>query len=577
MPAVCAEQPPQALIWIIDKERAPARACPKAFAMREVDVPVLIIGGGPVGLALAVDLGWRGISACVIEQEDGTIDHPRANAENARTMEFFRRWGIADAVRTSGTPQDFTQAVVYATSLGGYEIARIDRPGHGGSGGTAISPERPQRCNQLWLDPILRERATSFSSIDLRLRTRFESFVQDADGVDAVVRDLATGEQTCLRAQYLIACCGGRSGVAKSLGIESQGSPAIEYNLNVFVRIENLWSHTSVAEAAMYFLVAPEGIWRTLIDIDGRGLWRLGLRGKAYYDDPAGLDLAAMLREVIGVEVPFEEISRRGWVARDLVADRYGSGRVFLAGDAAHQNTPSGGFGMNTGIGDAVDLGWKLAAAVAGWGGPELLATYETERRPVALRNVRQATDNFVRDRQRAIDPAIATAGAEGDRARAALRARLVASQSRQFLTDGTALGYRYDGSPICIPDGSAALPDTIVEYRPNALPGARAPHAVLADGRSILDLYGHGFVLLAFDADAADVDRVVGAFRAAGVPLTVHPLAGRAIAALYERRLVLVRPDGHVAWRGDAAPADAAALADTVRGARAANVERTG
>jgi 2-polyprenyl-6-methoxyphenol hydroxylase-like FAD-dependent oxidoreductase len=513
----------------------------------------------------------------VVEQEDGTIDHPRANAENARTMEFFRRWGVADAVRTSGTPQDFTQAVVYATSLRGYEIARIDRPGHGGSGGTAISPERPQRCNQLWLDPILRERASGFPSIDLRYRTRFESFTQDADGVDAVVRDLTTGAQERVRAQYLIACCGGRSSVRAALGIELQGSPAIEYNLNIFVRIEDLWSHTSVAEAAMYFMVAPEGIWRTLIDIDGRGLWRLGLRGKAYYDDPESVDVAAMLREVIGADVPFEELWRRGWVARDLLADSYGSGRVFLAGDAAHQNTPSGGFGMNTGIGDAADLGWKLAAALAGWGGPELLATYEIERRPVALRNVRQATENFVGDRKRQIDPAIARATPEGDRARAELHAKIVASQSRQFLTDGTALGYRYDGSPICIPDGSDMLPDTIVEYRPNALPGARAPHAPLPDGRSTLDLYGRSFVLLTFHADAQDANRIGTAFRAAGIPLAVHALADSAIAALYERRLVLVRPDGHVAWRGDAAPADAAALADTVRGARASPVERAG
>jgi 2-polyprenyl-6-methoxyphenol hydroxylase-like FAD-dependent oxidoreductase len=545
--------------------------------MHDVDVPVLIVGGGPVGLALATDLGWRGIAARMVEQEDGTIDHPRANAENARTMEFFRRWGIADAVRTSGTPQDFTQAVVYATSLSGYEIARIDRPGHGGSGGTAISPERPQRCNQLWLDPILRERAASFPGIDLRYRSRFESFTQDADGVDAVVCDLATGERERVRTQYLVACCGGRSSVRQTLGIELQGSPAIEYNLNIFVRIPDLWSYGSVGEAAMYFLVAPEGIWRTLIDIDGRGLWRLGLRGKPYYDDPAAVDVAAMLREVIGVDVPFEELWRRGWVARDLVADRYGSGRVFLAGDAAHQNTPSGGFGMNTGIGDAVDLGWKLAATVAGWGGPDLLASYELERRPVAVRNVRQATENFVRDRQRQIDPAIASATPDGDRARAELRAKIVATQSRQYLTDGTALGYRYYPSPICVPDGSPAPPDTIVEYRPNALPGARAPHAVLADGRSTLDLFGAGFVLLSFASGAGESGRIAAAFGAAGVPLTVHAIGDEAIAALYERRLVLVRPDGHVAWRGDAAPDDAAALAAFVRGAGGSNVERPG
>ncbi len=410
----------------------------------------------------------------------------------------------------------------------------------------------------------------------MRYRTRFESFAEDAHGVAATVRDLATGKTQRIRAQYLVACCGGRSGIARTLGIEQQGSPAIEYNLNVFVRIADLWSHTAVGEAAMYFLVAPEGIWRTLIDIDGRGLWRLGMRGKAYYDDPDGVDVARMLREVIGADVPFEEVWRRGWVARDLVADRYGSQRVFLAGDAAHQNTPSGGFGMNTGIGDAADLGWKLAAAVDGWGGPELLATYETERRPVALRNVRQATENFVRDRKRQIDPSIASATDDGDRARSELRAKIVGTQSRQYLTDGTALGYRYDGSPICIPDGSEALPDTIVEYRPNALPGARAPHAALPCGGSILDLFGRGFVLLTFGADAAAVGSIESAFRAVCVPLVTHAIAGAEAAALYERRLVLVRPDGHVAWRSDDAPADPHALADTVRGARGSHV-RTG
>jgi 2-polyprenyl-6-methoxyphenol hydroxylase-like FAD-dependent oxidoreductase len=429
----------------------------------------------------------------------------------------------------------------------------------------------------LWLDPILRERAASFPCIDLRYRHRFESFTEDATGVDAIVRDLAGGVQERVRAQYLVACCGGRSSVGPALGITLQGPPAIEYNLNIFVYIENLWSYARVAEAAMYFLVAPEGIRRTLIDIDGRSLWRLGLRGKAYYDDPAAVDVAALLREVIGVDVPFREMSRRGWVARDLVADGYGSGRVFLAGDAAHQNTPSGGFGMNTGIGDAADLGWKLAAAVAGWGGPELLASYELERRPVAQRNVRQATENFERDRRREIDPAIASATDAGARARSELRAKILATQSRQYLTDGTALGYRYDNSPICIPDGSEALPDTIVEYRPNALPGARAPHAPLADGRSTLDLFGGGFVLLTFGAAAGDVRRIAAAFDAAGVPLAVNPIAAPEIAALYERRMVLVRPDGHVAWRGDAATRDPAALADTVRGARGSRVERAG
>jgi 2-polyprenyl-6-methoxyphenol hydroxylase-like FAD-dependent oxidoreductase len=528
---------------------------------------VLVVGAGPVGLALASDLGWRGIACTIVEQGDGTIDHPRANAENARTMEFFRRWGVADRVRTSGTPEDFTQSVVYATALNGYEIAHIERPGHGGRGGSAISPERPQRCNQLFLDPILRDLARSFPSVTLRHSVKFESFSETSGGVTAVVRDLTTGTAETIRAEYLIDAGGGRSGIGKTLGIELEGPPAIEYNLNVFVRIPNLWANARVHDAAMYFFVETAGIWRTLVDIDGDALWRLGLRGKPYYDDPDAVDVAGHLRALIGNDVRFEEISRRGWIARDLVANSYGCGRVFIAGDAAHQNTPSGGFGMNTGLGDAVDLGWKLAATLEGWGGPHLLETYEVERRPVAQRNVRQATENFTRDRRREIDPAIAEPGPAGEKARAILGERLRTTQSRQYVTDGTALGYRYE-SPLIIEDGTPPPPDTIETYTPSARPGGRAPHAWLSDDESVLDLFGREFTLLTFDDASAESARIVSAFARAGVPLRTRAIKEATIAKLYERELVLVRPDGHVAWRADAAPVDLAAIIDRVRGA---------
>ena len=534
--------------------------------MNESNTQVLIIGAGPVGLALASDLGWRGITCTIVEQGDGTIDHPRANAENARTMEFFRRWGIADRVRTSGTPEDFTQSVVYATALNGYEVAHIDRPGHGGRGGSAISPERPQRCNQLFLDPILRDLARSFPSVTLRHSVEFESFVSAPAGVTAILHDLDADKRESVHAPYLIDAGGGRSGIGKALGIELEGPPAIEYNLNIFVRIPNLWANARVHQAAMYFFVEPAGIWRTLVDIDGDSLWRLGLRGKPYFDHPESVDVAAHLRALIGTDVSFEEISRRGWVARDLVADSYGSGRIFVAGDAAHQNTPSGGFGMNTGLGDAVDLGWKLAAMLDGWGGAHLLDTYETERRPVAQRNVRQATDNFIRDRRREIDPAIGEPGPDGEKARALLGERLHATQSRQYRTDGTALGYRYR-SPIIIDDGTPLPVDTIETYTPSARPGGRAPHAWLSEKESTLDLFGRGFTLLNFDRDSSESARIASAFAGAGVPLRTHAIGNAEIAQLYEQKLVLVRPDGHVAWRGAKAPDDIGAMVDRVRG----------
>jgi 2-polyprenyl-6-methoxyphenol hydroxylase-like FAD-dependent oxidoreductase len=531
-------------------------------------VQVLIVGGGPVGLGLAADLGLRGIKCLVVEQGDGSIAHPRANAENARTMEFFRRLGVADKVREAGTPEDFPHTVLYLTALTGFEIARFERPGHGGRAPTATSPERPQRCNQLWLDPILRARAASCPSVMLRLRCRFEQFEQDDARVIATVHDLATGERQKISADYLVACCGGHSSIPKTLGIEMQGNPTLEYNLNIFFRTPELWSHHDKGKAALHFFVDKDGIWRTLVQLDGRELWRLGLRGKTYYDNAEAADASALIAGVVGKPVPHQVVSRLRWVARDLVADRYRVGRVFLAGDAAHQNTPSGGFGLNTGMGDAADLGWKLAAVLDGWGDDSLLSSYEIERRPVAARIVKQAAGNFMRDRQRASHPQIAEDSPEGARARREMGEAIVASQASVYLTDGTALGNVYEPSPVCWPDGSPPAPHSITKYRPTTRPGARAPHAWLPDGRSTLDLFGRGFVLLRVGDGAPDSVALESAFAQRGVPLTVVAVAEPSIAALYERRFVLVRPDGHVAWRSDAMPDEPLAVADRVRGA---------
>jgi 2-polyprenyl-6-methoxyphenol hydroxylase-like FAD-dependent oxidoreductase len=530
-------------------------------------VPVLIVGGGPVGLGLAIDLGWRGIRCLLVEQGDGSIAHPRANAENARTMEFFRRWGIADAVREAGTPEDYPHTVLYLTALTGFEIARIERPGHGGRAPSAVSPERPQRCNQLWLDPILRARAEGFPGVEVRLNCRFESFEQHADGVVATVHDLVSGERQRIAADYLVACCGGHSSIPKTLGIEMQGNPRLEYNLNIFFRTPALWEQHDKGKAALHFFADPQGIWRSLVQIDGRELWRLGIRGQWYYENPDKVDVSALITEMAGREIPHEVVSSLPWVARDLVADNYSKGRVFLAGDAAHQNTPSGGFGLNTGMGDVNDLGWKLAALVQGWGGPRLIDSYEVERRPVAERIVKQATGNFMRDRKRPSYPEIAMDTPAGAETRRAMGAAIVESQAKVYLTDGTALGQVYEGSPIVCDDGTRPVEASISDYRPTTRPGARAPHAWLANGRSTLDLYGRGFTLVKLGADAPDSSQFESAFTSRSVPLSVSLLDDPELCRLYERRLVLVRPDGHVAWRGNTPPGDPLAVVDRVRG----------
>jgi 2-polyprenyl-6-methoxyphenol hydroxylase-like FAD-dependent oxidoreductase len=533
-----------------------------------IETPILIVGGGSVGLALACDLGGRGVPCLVVEQNERPADHPRATAINARSMEFMRRWGVADAVRKAAAPEDFPHTALYCTSLTGFEIARIERPHHGGRKPTTMSPERAQRCNQIWLDPILCERATSFTSTQLRFRWRFEELHQENGRVFAMVHDLARDERRRIAARYLIDCSGGHSPIRRALGIEMSGSPYVGYHLSIYVRAPQLWTHHDKGKAALINFVEPKGLWRNLVTLDGRELYRFGLRGKEFYDDPDKVDVERLFAEVVGGAIPHEIISVRRWTARNVVADQYQVGAVFLAGDAAHLNHPASGLGLNTGLGDAVDLGWKLAGALAGWGGAGLLASYEIERRPVGKRNVGHADQSHANDRNQKPDPAIAEDSAQGADARRRMGEAIVQAQTRKFVTDGIALGYRYEPSPICWPDGSPPPQDSVSEYHPTTRPGSRAPHAWLGAERSIIDMFGRGFTLLRFGAGAPDTQALEQGFARRAVPLTVTTITDPAIGQLYERRLVLVRPDGHVAWRSDALPADPLALADRVRGA---------
>jgi FAD binding domain len=289
------------------------------------------------------------------------------------------------------------------------------------------------------------------------------------------------------------------------------------------------------------------------------------VRGKQYYDAPDKIDCESLFNEVVGKKVPHEFISVRRWVARNVVSDTYRRGRVFFAGDAAHLNHPSSGLGLNTGLGDAVDLGWKLNATLSGWGGGGLLESYEIERQPVGRRNIGHAEVSHAGDREREPPADVFEDTQAGERARRKMGDAIVGSMTRKFITDGLALGYRYDPSPIVWNEADAAPHASIEDYYPNAVTGSRAPHAWLGDGRSILDLFGRGFTLLRFGD--ADVSPIVNAFAGCDVPLGVETVSEPDIGLLYERRLVLVRPDGHIAWRGDTPPADPAALVDRVRG----------
>jgi 2-polyprenyl-6-methoxyphenol hydroxylase-like FAD-dependent oxidoreductase len=537
--------------------------------------PVLIVGGGPVGLALAGDLGWRGVSCALIEKTDGRIFQPRMDIVHVRTMEFCRRWGIVPWVEDAGYNRDYPQDCAWVTSLvNGYELGREPFPAPRNEVPPPQSPQKRERCPQNFFDPVLARFAGTFPHVTRRYRTELLDFVEHEAGVVATVRDHATGRDETIEADYLVGCDGAAGVVRERLGIPLSGNPVLTYTTNAIFRRAGLEKLYSVRPAYRFIFIGPEGTFATIVAIDGRDHWRFSFVGSREYRALTEADVRAAIERAVGQKFDFAIESIMPWTRRELVADRYGSRRVFLAGDSAHQLSPTGGFGMNTGIQEAIDLSWKLEARLSGWGGERLLASYETERRPVAVRNVREAGGNLARmlsPRDNRPPPEIFLPGEAGNAARRDFGAKFTATMRREWFTIGVQLGYRYEDSPICIPDGTAAPPDETATYLPTARPGHRAPHAFLGPEQSTLDLFGRGFVLMRFGAspaEAADTAQLAAAAANRGVPLRICDVADEAVAALYGRRLVLVRPDGHVAWRDDEPPADATKVIDTVRGA---------
>jgi 2-polyprenyl-6-methoxyphenol hydroxylase-like FAD-dependent oxidoreductase len=532
-------------------------------------VPVLIVGGGPVGLALAAELGWRGIACELVEQTDGSIATPKMNEVNVRTMEFCRRWGIADAVHDCPFPADYPMDVVFVTNLAGFELGRVKRPPRRDQMPGPASPMHLQICAQTWFDPILQRFARSFPSVRLRYRCRLESFTASERGVTATLVDLATGKEEHIAARYLAACDGANSLVRGSLGIGLTGPGILGHPVHLFFRAPGLLERCGKAPGTFFVAIDRGGLWANIRVIDpADSMWRILVLEAGGNVTRDNVDKEAHLRRAVGRDLAVEWLGVSLWTRMGVVAERYGEKNIFLLGDAAHQLSPTAALGMNTGIGDAVDLGWKLAATLEGWGGPGLLASYDAERRPVGVRNVGMSSE-FHLEQAAFVDGLDAIE--EPTAAGAALRQRLgdqMTELGRAFRTLGLQIGYRYEGSPILVPDGTLAPPDDAEHYTPSARPGARAPHHWLPDGRSTLDLYGRGFVLLRLGTDAPDAAGIAAASAARGVPLATVTFADAEMLRLHERRLVLVRPDGHVAWRSDDAPADPVALVDRVRGA---------
>jgi 2-polyprenyl-6-methoxyphenol hydroxylase-like FAD-dependent oxidoreductase len=535
---------------------------------------VLIVGGGPIGLALAGELGWRGVSATLIERSDGVIEQPKMDFVGVRTMEFCRRWGIVPWVHAAGYNRAYAQDCAWVSSLTGYEFGREPFPAPQDEATLPQSTySRGERCPQNFFDPVLARFAGQFPTVKIRHEVELLGFEERADGVTARLQNLRTGKPEILETAYLVGCDGGTSVVREQLGIPMTGSPVLTYTTNVIFRCAGLERLHDKAPAYRFILIGPEGTWATLVAIDGRDRWRFSLVGDATRRVLGEDEIRAAIIRAVGREFDFEILSILPWTRRQLVADRYGSERVFIAGDAAHLTSPTGGFGMNMGIQDAVDIGWKLAAMLQGWGGANLLASYGIERRPVGIRNVNEATGNLQRmlqPRAKQPSPLIFAPGEAGDAARAEFGRHYTEMMRREWFAPGIHLGYVYEGSPIIIPDGTPPPADDVMNYVQTARPGSRAPHVWLGEDRSTLDLFGRGFVLLCFGAP--DAGSLVDAAAARAVPLSVVRLDHPAAAALYERRLVLVRPDGHVAWRADDPPTPEAArrIVDIISGTAA-------
>jgi 2-polyprenyl-6-methoxyphenol hydroxylase-like FAD-dependent oxidoreductase len=541
---------------------------PNANDARDKIAPVLIVGGGPVGLALAGDLGWRGIRCTLIERTDGSIYQPRMDLVGIRTMEFCRRWGLVGAVEASPYPRDYAQDNIYLTSLAGYELGRERFPGIGQAPPPSQSPQRRERCPQNMFDPILRDFAAAQASVTMRYRTRLFSVSQDSEAVTAVIEDARSGAHEEIKARYIVGCDGGASLVRETFSIDMHGQPVLTYTTNVIFRCPHLLALHDKGKAYRHILIGPEGTWATIVAINGRDQWRFSLIGDRTQHRYTNAEIEAAIRRAVGRDFEFEILSAVPWVRRELVAETYRRGRAFIAGDAAHVMSPTGGFGMNTGIGDAVDLSWKLAAVIDGWGGDSLLDSYTAERQLVGARNVAEASDNLHRMLSVGAHPDIVDDTPQGAATRAKVGREFSETMRREWFTLGIHLGYRYEGSPICWPDGSPPPPDEARTYVPTARPGHRAPHAWLADGRSTLDLFGRGFTLLGFGAPADEAAALLDAARARRVPVEFVALAEPQVAELYQRRFVLVRPDGHVAWRDDRMPPDPMRVIDVVRGA---------
>ena len=540
--------------------------------IEQLHTDILVVGAGPVGLALAGDLGWRGHQVILIDKGDGAILQPKMDLVGIRTMEFCRRWGIVDLVESSEYDRDYPQDNVYLTTLQGHELGRQKMPSMRQEQPPPESPQKRERCPQNMFDPILRQFAESQSSVKIQFQTEFESFVETAENVTALVKDQNTGTHKEIHARFLVGCDGAKSRVRSQLNIEMHGKGLLSYTTNVIFRCTNFNQLHDKSPGYRYMFVGPHGTWATIVAINGKDQWRMSIIGNAQDKTQFTEEvLRSFAHQALGQVFDMEILSVLPWQRAELVADKYGEGRVFICGDSCHLTSPTGGLGMNTGIGDAVDLSWKLSAQLQSWGGPQLLNSYGIERRPIAIRITRFSTSNLETMKQVPSSPKIAEDSIEGEAVRLRVGEAMSSGLQKEWFSINMHLGNRYVGSPINMDTEPldqlqiAQEFNDAVHYQPSTRVGCRAPHFWVDVGVSTLDYFGQGFVLVS--ATPERNQNIEDLAAQMGIPLKSIHFQSSEVKKLYGKNFVLVRPDGHVAWRGDVLPTDLAGLLKIVSG----------
>jgi 2-polyprenyl-6-methoxyphenol hydroxylase-like FAD-dependent oxidoreductase len=528
------------------------------------ETSVLIAGGGPFGLMLANELGRRGVQVLLVDPKDGTTRNVQANATQARTMEHYRRLGFADEVRALGMPPDFPTDIAYFTRFATHELARFSLPSARDArqlvkalSGSWSAAELPHRCNQKFIEPVLRRHAERLTGVSVNYGWRMTHFEALESGVQVRVEPAAGGRPQTVKARYLVGADGPRSLTRQLLGIRYTGETGVTRDFvggrmyAVHCRIPAFYREIPHAPAWMNVNFNRER--RCFMPaVDGRDEFAFHTQLKPHEDEARVTDAsaAAMVQQAIGAPLAVDVLAHDAWTAgHSLVAERFGAGRVFIGGDAAHLFTPTGGLGYNTAVEDAVNLGWKLAAVLKSQAGPRLLASYDAERRPLATRNTSYArgfADSL------GIEPPqeIEDDSPAGALARRRAGAHFASHGAAEFNIPGITFGGRYDGSPAIVEDGSAPPPDRANVYVPSACPGGRPPHLWLADGRSLFDAFGFEWTLLRLGrTEGTAFERAAGRL---GLDLALFDLRTEEARELYGAELALIRPDHVVAWRGN-------------------------